>query len=234
MTTHKAHHVGFSNVLTLTPVTSRRLEAFKTTCLYLLCVLASVIPRTVVSNASRLTSIKAGLSGSPPTVLVKQLIYSSTAVMDVDTPTYMFSDLLKGTHLNAEQMAALGYGPPELRVAYKTQKQPKDYYPYVLAVLSSKRSAADMVTRGPPHVYCDGCKDKEDACWMTALKVAELGGFFKTTSCYRCTTKGMICVGETRNKFAYLAFVDENTAVMAAKGSGYVYVTVCWCEAAGR
>ncbi|WOO83265.1 uncharacterized protein LOC62_05G006792 [Vanrija pseudolonga] len=124
-----------------------------------------------------------------------------------EAPTYMFRDLPKGTILNAEQMAAIGYGSPELKVAYKKQKEPKNFYP------------------APPHVYCAGCLDKQRVCWMTGLKVAERGGFFNTTSCHGYTSKGERCEGDIRNKLVYLAFVDENTAVTVTRGNSQIVVT---------
>ncbi|KAL1405770.1 hypothetical protein Q8F55_007443 [Vanrija albida] len=78
----------------------------------------------------------------------------------------------------------------------------------------------------PDHLICPQCRLRIElgtddkfglTCWMSALTVAEKGGYFNAKICYPCCAKSVKCAASTRGSNVYLALVDKDTAVWVDK-----------------
>ncbi|WOO83264.1 uncharacterized protein LOC62_05G006791 [Vanrija pseudolonga] len=123
--------------------------------------------------------------------------------------TYMFSDLPVGTELDAEQMMAIGCGPP----TYKTGP---------VAYTGDKYLA-------PEHLACVRCREAPETkdgggwCWIMALKVAEEGGLFDLRACHDCVPRK--CSASTRSYNHLIALTDPYTVVVLdRKGKALVRI----------
>ncbi|WOO83269.1 uncharacterized protein LOC62_05G006796 [Vanrija pseudolonga] len=124
----------------------------------------------------------------------------------VHTP-YMFANYPVGYHLTPDDMALLGYGPPEERYTKKGK-------------VGDTRRVVKYTA--PPHALCKRCRMRPGPCWVEALEVAVEGGRMRNGTCHYCSQNGA-CETGTNNKHFLLVFPDATTMLFVHRNSLEVY-----------